>query len=88
MDEDKRSVVLTGAAGLIGRTVAPLLPADWAVRRTDLTRDVGIDVLDLTLASSLQAVAAWPEHTQAARAVSRRPAGVRSARHPIVGAAH
>jgi NAD(P)-dependent dehydrogenase (short-subunit alcohol dehydrogenase family) len=36
MTERSRRVVVTGAGGLIGRTIAPLLPSGWDLLRTDL----------------------------------------------------
>jgi nucleoside-diphosphate-sugar epimerase len=48
MTERNRRVVLTGAGGLIGRAVTPLLPADWDLMRTDLRSEDGIDPLDVT----------------------------------------
>lgn len=43
-----RRVVLTGAAGLIGRSVGPLLPRDWQTIRTDLEVADGVAQLDVT----------------------------------------
>ena len=43
-----RHVVVTGGAGRVGRAIAPLLPSDWRMRRTDLTTGDGIDGLDVT----------------------------------------
>ena len=41
-------VVMTGAAGAIGRAVLPLLPDAWDVKATDLTSGSGIARLDAT----------------------------------------
>jgi uronate dehydrogenase len=41
-------VVMTGAAGRIGRAVLPLLPPAWEVKATDITGGSGIDPLDVT----------------------------------------
>jgi dTDP-4-dehydrorhamnose reductase len=41
-------LVLTGAGGLIGRAIFPLLPADWDVLRTDLEANNGVGALDVT----------------------------------------
>lgn len=43
-----RRVLLTGAGGLIGRAIGPLLPAGWDVVRTDLRASDGISALDVT----------------------------------------
>jgi nucleoside-diphosphate-sugar epimerase len=43
-----RRVVITGAGGLIGRSIDPLLPEAWEVTRTDRRRSAGIDALDVT----------------------------------------
>jgi nucleoside-diphosphate-sugar epimerase len=48
MTERNRRVVLTGAGGLIGRAIAPLLPAGWDLLRTDLRAENGIAALDVT----------------------------------------
>ena len=48
MTDPSRRVVLTGAGGLIGRAVTPLLPAGWDLLRTDLRTDDGISGLDVT----------------------------------------
>ncbi len=47
MTKTRRRVVVTGAAGRIGRAIAPLLPADWDVRGTDLVAGDGISALDV-----------------------------------------
>jgi nucleoside-diphosphate-sugar epimerase len=47
MTERSRRVVLTGAGGLIGRAIAPLLPAAWDLLRTDLRSADGISALDV-----------------------------------------
>lgn len=47
MTQTRRRVVLTGAAGHIGRAVTPLLPADWDVQSTDLTASDGVSALDI-----------------------------------------
>lgn len=41
-------VVMTGAAGQIGRAVLPLLPDAWEVKSTDLTAGSGVVPLDVT----------------------------------------
>ena len=46
--QTSRRVVLTGAAGLIGRAVGPLLPQDWDLFATDLAAADGIYALDVT----------------------------------------
>ena len=43
-----RVVIVTGAAGRIGRAVLPLLPDAWDIRATDLTGGSGIAPLDVT----------------------------------------
>jgi nucleoside-diphosphate-sugar epimerase len=48
MTHARRRVVLTGAAGRIGRAITPLLPADWDVQRADLTTSEGISPLDIS----------------------------------------
>jgi nucleoside-diphosphate-sugar epimerase len=48
MVQTPRHVVVTGAAGRIGRAIVPLLPTDWKLRRTDLTTGDGINALDVT----------------------------------------
>jgi nucleoside-diphosphate-sugar epimerase len=45
-------VVVTGAAGGIGRAVAPLLPPDWDLVRTDLRPAPGVEALDVTDAAA------------------------------------
>jgi uronate dehydrogenase len=55
MTEPSRLVVLTGAGGLIGRAVTPLLPAGWELLRTDLRPEVGISALDVTDADACRA---------------------------------
>lgn len=47
MDGTAPHVTLTGAGGRIGRAIAPLLPAHWHVRATDLTADDRTEVLDV-----------------------------------------
>lgn len=47
MTQTRRRVVVTGAAGRIGRAIAPMLPADWDVQRTDVKEQDGIDALDV-----------------------------------------
>ena len=48
MTQPSRRVVVTGAAGLIGRAITPLLPAGWDVLRTDIRAAAGIGALDVT----------------------------------------
>jgi nucleoside-diphosphate-sugar epimerase len=55
MTQPNRRVVLTGAGGLIGRAVAPLLPAGWDLLRTDLRAADGISALDVTDADACRA---------------------------------
>jgi nucleoside-diphosphate-sugar epimerase len=43
-----RTVVITGASGLIGRSISPLLPGEWRVARTDLAAGAGVVALDVT----------------------------------------
>lgn len=43
-----RRVVITGAAGLIGRSIRQLLPASWEVTHTDLQPAEGVRRLDVT----------------------------------------
>jgi nucleoside-diphosphate-sugar epimerase len=43
-----RRVLVTGAGGLIGRSVAPLLPSGWGVTRTDRRLSAGVEPLDVT----------------------------------------
>ena len=50
-----RRVVVTGAAGRIGRAIAPLLPPDWDVQGTDLTAGDGISALDVSDAGACRA---------------------------------
>lgn len=45
---DRRAVVVTGAAGGIGRAVLPLLPTSWDVRGTDVRAGEGVEALDVT----------------------------------------
>ncbi|MDP9073673.1 MAG: NAD(P)-dependent oxidoreductase [Actinomycetota bacterium] len=49
-----RRVVMTGAAGLIGRAVTPMLAPRWDLALTDLSPGVG-DVLDVTDADACRA---------------------------------
>src|SRR6187200_3704796 len=56
MVEPLRRVVLTGAGGLIGRAIFPLLPADWDVLRTDLEANNGVAALDVTDADACHRV--------------------------------
>lgn len=44
----RRRVVVTGAAGRIGRAIAPLLPQDWEIQETDLSAGDGISALDVS----------------------------------------
>jgi nucleoside-diphosphate-sugar epimerase len=46
--DERRRVLITGAAGRIGRAIAPLLPGDWLVRRTDRFAADGIEALEIT----------------------------------------
>jgi nucleoside-diphosphate-sugar epimerase len=55
MADRNRRVVLTGAGGLIGRAITPLLPAGWELLRTDLRAADGIDALDVTDADACRA---------------------------------
>ena len=48
MTERSRRVVVTGAGGLIGRTIAPLLPSGWDLLRTDLRAGDSVAALDVT----------------------------------------
>lgn len=48
MPDECRTVLITGAAGRIGRAVAPRLPHDWDLRLTDLQKSDGIGALDTT----------------------------------------
>lgn len=48
VEHPARVVVMTGAAGRIGRTVLPLLPEAWDVTATDLTGSNGVTPLDVT----------------------------------------
>jgi len=48
MMRTRRPVVVTGAAGRIGRAIAPLLPQDWEMQETDLNARDGISVLDVS----------------------------------------
>ena len=41
-------VVITGAAGRIGKAIAPLLPPQWQLHLTDVATDEGITALDIT----------------------------------------
>jgi nucleoside-diphosphate-sugar epimerase len=43
-----REVVVTGAAGRIGRSIASLLPRDWNLSRTDLVASEDITALNVT----------------------------------------
>jgi uronate dehydrogenase len=47
--------VVTRAAGRIGHAIAPLLPPDWDVHRTDLTAGHGISALDVSDAEACRA---------------------------------
>lgn len=42
-----RRVLITGAAGRIGRTIAPLLPSEWELRRTDVLSGHDLERLDV-----------------------------------------
>jgi len=46
--QPKPRVVMTGAAGRIGKAIAPLLPAHWQLHLTDLAAEDGIAALDVT----------------------------------------
>ena len=48
MTQRSRRVVVTGAGGLIGRTIAPLLPPGWDLLRTDLRAGDSVAALDVT----------------------------------------
>ena len=48
MAQTRRRVVVTGAAGRIGRAIAPLLPPSWDMECTDRVAGHGIGVLDVT----------------------------------------
>src|SRR5215218_5439581 len=48
-------VMLTGAAGRIGRAITPLLPANWDVQRTDLTASDCISAFDIGNADACRA---------------------------------
>lgn len=48
-------VVMTGAAGLIGRAVSPALAARWDLVRTDLSAGDGVEALDVTNLSACRA---------------------------------
>ena len=48
MSDELRPVLITGAAGRIGRAVAPQLPHDWDLRLTDLEESDGVAALDIT----------------------------------------
>lgn len=48
MPDHARSVLITGAAGRIGRAVAPQLPREWDLRLTDLEPSAGVAALDTT----------------------------------------
>lgn len=45
--QTRRRVVLTGAAGRIGRAIAALLPLDWEINATDIRAGEGIGGLDV-----------------------------------------
>ncbi len=55
MTQPNRRVVVTGAAGRIGRAVTPLLPAGWDVLRTDIRAAAGTSALDVTDADACRA---------------------------------
>jgi nucleoside-diphosphate-sugar epimerase len=40
--------VITGAAGHIGRAIAPLLPPQWQLHLTDVAAEAGVTALDIT----------------------------------------
>jgi nucleoside-diphosphate-sugar epimerase len=46
--ESRRRVVLTGAAGRIGRAITPQLADRWDLQLTDLVFDHEITALDIT----------------------------------------
>lgn len=48
MPVERRSVLITGAAGRIGRAVAPRLPQEWDLRLTDVQEAEGVETLDTT----------------------------------------
>lgn len=48
VEGNRRGVVITGAAGRIGRSIRPLLPRHWDVAATDLVAGDGVGVLDVT----------------------------------------
>jgi nucleoside-diphosphate-sugar epimerase len=48
VSDELRRVLITGAAGRIGRAVAPQLPHDWDLRLTDLEESDGAAPLDIT----------------------------------------
>ncbi|GGB23512.1 NAD-dependent dehydratase [Flexivirga endophytica] len=48
MATEARTVILTGAAGRIGRAITPMLPTDWDLRRTDLRAEDVVTTLDVT----------------------------------------
>ena len=48
MTQADRRVVLTGAAGRIGRAITPQLSQRWNLRLTDAEAGYGIEALDIT----------------------------------------
>jgi len=48
VSDEPRKVLITGAAGRIGRSVAPQLPHAWELRLTDLQESDGVSALDVT----------------------------------------
>lgn len=48
MRDEPLKVLITGAAGRIGRAVAPQLPHSWDLRLTDLDESDGVAALDIT----------------------------------------
>lgn len=48
MPAEPLRVLITGAAGRIGRAIAPLLPSEWDLRLTDLDESEGVTSLDIS----------------------------------------
>jgi nucleoside-diphosphate-sugar epimerase len=48
VSDELRRVLITGAAGRIGRAIAPQLPHEWDIRLTDLEDCEGVAALDIT----------------------------------------
>jgi NAD(P)-dependent dehydrogenase (short-subunit alcohol dehydrogenase family) len=91
-----RRVVLTGAAGRIGRSITPQLSERWNLRLTDLEEGPGIEALDVTDLAACRALFAGADAVVHLAAVpdpdaswdQLLPANVMGAYHVARAAAH